>query len=464
MRLAPLLAAVLVLVLAAPAGAEIRELEYRTGPIDVAAYQVRQNGLQLDIPKPDVDGAITAMDVDLVDADGTPVPIRRLMLHHIVFTNLGTAIGAKHDATCDTIMGLDSVTRLPGIVERFYAAGEERARLELPAGYGYRVSGADRWGVTWMIMNHRARSDSAYIRYRISYDTAPAALTPVQPAWLDVANCKSDPIYDVPGGGRPGSTDERTFDWTVPEGKRVVAAGGHVHGGGLGLRLSEPDCGDRTLGEIRPTWGTRSHPFYNVRPVLHEPGPINMRALTSQAGLPVGAGQRLRLTSSYDAELPHTRVMGIMIAFLAPAPASDAQTACPALPRDVTYDVAPAGRKRTPRVVVPLTGIDENGRAIRISHPPGRLERLGRSATVRIRRYAFSLPNLSVRRGATVRWRFQDPTLHDVTLASGPRGFSSPHRGRGGRFAERLTVPGTYRLFCSLHPVAMTERIVVRRR
>src|SRR3954471_2964202 len=107
--LAPRLLAALALVLAtalaasaAPAAAEVRHLEYRVGPIEVAPYQVRQQAFQLDIPKPDVDGAITAMDTDLVDADGSPVPIQRLMLHHIVFTNLGPALGSKHDQTCGT--------------------------------------------------------------------------------------------------------------------------------------------------------------------------------------------------------------------------------------------------------------------------------------------------------------------------------------------------------------------------
>jgi len=43
--------------------------------------------------------------------------------------------------------------------------------------------------------------------------------------------------------------------------------------------------------------------------------------------------------------------------------------------------------------------------------------------------------------------------LHDVTVASGPRGFSDR-----GRFTQALDTPGTYELFCSLHPVSMTQR------
>ena len=126
-------------------------------------------------------------------------------------------------------------------------------------------------------------------------------------------------------------------------------------------------------------------------------------------------------------------------------------------------DGGPPGRSASPVVTVPLTGLDRRGRARTIKAPPGRMKRVGGNASVRLRDFAFSLRNLSVPRGSTVRWSFRDDDLHDVTLASGPRGFSSPHHTRGATYEQKLTVPGTYRLFCSLHPVAMTERIVVRR-
>ena len=449
-----------LLLLASPAGAEVKELTYRVGPIDVAPYQVRQNGLTFNIPKPKVDGSIVAMKTDVVDADGSPVPIRRLMLHHIVFANTGPTFGAKKDATCDTITALDSVSKVPALAERFYAAGEERAQLKLPPGHGYRVRGDDVWTLSWMMMNHRNRSDRAYVEYTITYDTDPD-LTPVRPVWLDVENCKADPVYDVPGGGARNSRDVKSSDWTSPETGRVVAGGGHVHGGGLALTLSQPDCGDRTLATSRPTWGPASHAFYNVKPVLHEPGPVHMTGFTSASGFPLAAGERLRLNSIYDAERPHTRVMGIMLVYVAPG-APDTPACAPA-PADVQEVTGPAGRTQPPKVVVPLTGLDRRGRARTIKAPPGRLRRLKGDASVAVRRMAFSQRNLSVPRGATVRWSFRDDTLHDVTLASGPRGFSSPHHHRGARYEKTLDVPGTYRLFCSLHPVAMTERIVVRR-
>jgi hypothetical protein len=71
---------------------------------------------------------------------------------------------------------------------------------------------------------------------------------------------------------------------------------------------------------------------------------------------------------------------------------------------------------------------------------------------------------MSVRAGSTLTWRFLGDTLHNVTLANGPRGFSSPNLSDGRTYSKRLAVAGTYRLFCGLHPVDMTATVKVTRR
>jgi hypothetical protein len=71
---------------------------------------------------------------------------------------------------------------------------------------------------------------------------------------------------------------------------------------------------------------------------------------------------------------------------------------------------------------------------------------------------------VSVRAGSTLTWRFLGDTLHNVTLANGPRGFSSPNLSDGRTYSKRLAVAGTYRLFCGLHPVDMTATVKVTRR
>ena len=48
-----------------------------------------------------------------------------------------------------------------------------------------------------------------------------------------------------------------------------------------------------------------------------------------------------------------------------------------------------------------------------------------------------------------------------MTVASGPRGFSSVHLDLSRSYRKRLKTPGTYKLFCGLHPVAMTQTVKV---
>lgn len=443
---------------AASAQAASQTITRTFGPIKIGGYEVRQD-TSFGVPTPGVTGAITDMKVDVVDKNGKPLPISRVMLHHIVFLNMGAPGRPRHDRTCGQFTMWDSRSTLPALAERFYAAGEERAELHLPPGYGYPVEAGDTWLMTWMLMNHKQLPDEAYIRYTAQVETADP-LRAVTPYWLDVANCMVDPIYNVPGGGRRGSLHKRSAEWTVPEAGRLVAGSGHVHGGGKDLTVSQPQCENRAVARFTPTWGSPRHPFYNVRPILHEPGPINVTSMESPTGIPVAAGSKLRLTSTYDGALPHTRVMGISVVYLAPDAA--VTEPCGALPGDVTYSARPAGRAAPPVFTVPLTGIDDSGKAVTIDAPPGRRVTVKSGATIKVQRYAFSKPNVALKKGGKLTWKFDDNgAIHNVTLASGPIGFGSDNLDRGS-FTQRFDKAGTYRVFCALHPVAMTESIVVR--
>jgi plastocyanin len=83
-------------------------------------------------------------------------------------------------------------------------------------------------------------------------------------------------------------------------------------------------------------------------------------------------------------------------------------------------------------------------------------------ATVRVDRFAFEPRLLSIPRGSTVRWRFGDDRIHDATLVRGPRGFATA-TVRDRTQEQRFSVPGEYRLYCSIHPVQMSQVVRVRR-
>jgi plastocyanin len=435
---------------AAPALAAPQSLTYTYGPVQLAPFEVDQGIAFNDVPKPSVDGYITHMQVEVVDARGQKISPHAVMLHHIVFLNLGEPLEYDHhDWTCSTFTGLDGQTKLPALADRFYASGEERNVLDLPPGYGYPVKGKDTWILTWMLMNHHDSFDKAYIQYKLTYETEP--VRPAYMVWLDVRNCLSDPVYDVPGGGAPGSTVSRSWTWAATQAGRIVAGGGHLHGGGRSIALTEPDCGGREIFTSRPVYGLPDNPFYQVVPALHEPGPINMSGFTSESGIPVAKGQKLEITANYEDQWPHVRVMGIYGVYFSPD--ASVTSGCGSLPSDLrTTTAAGPGRGEPPRFVVPLA-----------RRPSGRYKRLRGGATIKVVDTRYSRQRVRLRTGARLRWRFQGSLLHNLTVANGPRGFSSPNLDGRRTFSHTFDVPGTYKLFCTLHPTQMSEVVKVGR-
>ena len=145
------------------------------------------------------------------------------------------------------------------------------------------------------------------------------------------------------------------------------------------------------------------------------------------------------------------------------APDAGVTERCGALPADLAQpQTTQPHRTALPAFTVPLTGLDARGRAREIARPPGPTRQVPSGTTIRVGDNFFSRPNLEVRAGSTLRWAFAGRQLHNVTVASGPRGFSSDNLDRGRVYTRRLTARGTYKLFCALHPVAMAETVRVR--
>jgi plastocyanin len=428
----------------------LRTYVFRFGPHTVGPYQTIRRA-DLVLPPPEA-GHIVGMDARTVDENGAPIPQNEVMLHHIVFAN-GGPDGTRRDGACPERTAAN---------ERFYGTSEELRPLTLPRGYGYPTAPADQWKAIWMVMNHESRIRTSYVEYRVTVDPSPG-ITPVKPYWLSVLHCdrSPDPQYTVPGGGARGSVHRRARDWRLPVSGRIVAVGGHLHGGGRVLAVSQPACGGRVLAASAPTYAPTGDPLYSVRPLLHEPDPKDMSWLQSATGWGVTAGEPLRVIARYDGERVHTRVMGIAHVYLAEgAPPAG----CSPPPGDIeTLGAGFAGRAEPPRVRMTLALMGPDGVARQVSRPPGRVRRMRRGARVVVRRQAFNPPNLSIARGASIRWAFRDPVNHDATTASGPEGFASPIQ-RGRDYVRRFTKPGEYRILCSIHPVGMAQYVRVRRR
>jgi plastocyanin len=430
----------------------VRTVTLRYGPISLHSYEVERGTVWPQTPR--MDGFITKMSARIVDADGREIPIGRVMMHHVLFSNEGGPSPTdRPDGACPDIHR-----------ERFFGRGEEGRDLDLPDGYGYPISSGDRWRLAWMLMNHTYDRQTAYIEYTMTIDES-SDLTPVKPFWLDVARCRGGSIFSVPGNGVPGASYDKAVDWRVPWDGRIVAAGAHLHGGAYGMSLRQPSCGGRDLIRSRALYGEPGDPVYRVLPVLHEPGPIATSTFRSPTGLAVRKGDVLRAVAEYDGERPHPAVMAMLHVYVAKGTGDNGPRPprCGPPPDDATNTLpAVLGRSDPPAWTVPLTGLDSRGRARTIDAPPGRRVVRSGSTTVDVAGFRFAQPRLTVPAGSTVRWRFDDSVLHNVTVADGPSGFASVNLGGGRSFARRLTRRGTYRLFCSLHPVEMQQVVTVR--
>jgi plastocyanin len=425
----------------------LRTYVYRVGPFSIGGYQTfRHNDV---VQPPPQAGSIVGMDVRVVDPNGDEIPQAQLMLHHNVFTNGGPDNTRKDGACPDN-----------AVKERFYGTSEELRPLTLPRGYGYPTSPRDQWKMIWMVMNHRHQRREAYVEYRVTVDPDPS-LTPVTPYWLSVVPCISDPMYTVPGGGTAGAVARRSKTFTMPRAGRIVAVGGHLHGGSYGLRLSEPDCGNRTIVLSDPTYAAPGDPIYRVHPLLHEPDPKSIDWHQWRDGWAIAKGDRLRVTAAYDASRPHMRVMGISHVYLAAD--SSVQKSCAPAPEqeEVLGPDFENGRDAPPAVRLMLAQWRGTGKARVIERPTGAFRRLDGDAGVLVDRFAFRPSLLSIPRGSSLTWRFRDSYIHDATVVRGPRGFATKTvRNRNQRV--RFGVPGEYRLYCSIHPVLMSQVVKVR--
>jgi plastocyanin len=436
-RLLPILV-LLLLAAAAPAHAAEQKMTLYSDPIDVKPYSGEQHSVAMQGPTEP--GWITSIKVDVVkkrSASAKKLSIQDVMIHHIVLH----AFGAKWASAGNC-------------AAQFFAMGEETQEMPKIGNYGIanmRPNGkAPNWALTHMLMNHRAYEFTVYVRTTITYSDTPK--TELTPLWMDTARtpnggptgCDVDPTFTVPGGAKKGSNYIDDAVYTVPEDGRIIGAQGHLHGGGRYQTVTNLSCDNRRLWRSQAYYAMPNHIFYNVRPILHEPSPVSMSRTVSPQGIPVSQGDQLRLRAVYDNQLPHTRVMSIMMAYMAPGDVEP----CEASPDDlITQDVPKHYRKPYPPSRVPL-----------MAPPKGAFAPLGDG--IDVRDYFFKQRRVVVKRGTPVTWRFDGSVDHDVAVANGPRGFSSPWIARG-EFTYTPKKRGTYGLFCTLHPGYMSQELKV---
>lgn len=318
-----------------PAGTQ--RITYMVGPLKVTPGQNRIAYHPIR-EKPQVDGWITRIKPNLVNADGSVPNTDQVMFHHGVWVNLS---------------GGNATSGLP---ELFFAAGEEKTIFKLPKGYGYRYHAKDNWLLNHMIHNLTPRAMQLYVTYTIDFipDTAPAAksIQPVRPIWMDVENGRLYPVFDVyKGAGRKGKFTypddavnpyrgrRQRNKWTVDRDGVLVATAGHVHAGGLytdmylnrpGAIYAGPRCSARPTAAKRRSCrakapnvnGSRAHLFRSEAKYFEPAGPVSwdvsMTATPANWRVAVKKGDTLEINATYETKRAGWfESMGIMVVFMA---------------------------------------------------------------------------------------------------------------------------------------------------
>jgi hypothetical protein len=233
-----------------------QRITYFVGPFNVTTGQNRISYQTITgSSRPSVDGWITRIEPNLVEADGTIPLSSKVMFHHGVWLN-----NNRSDPT------------FPGYPQRFYATGEEKTTMELPPGYGYRYLKTDLWVLNHMIHNLIPGPMELYITYTVDFipDGSPLAegIKPVRPIWMDVENGSAYPVFDVArgSGGKdgeftypqdagdpyPGSWEKN--EWTVDRDGVLLQTIGHVHTGGLSTELYLNREGAKYQGPVCPRY------------------------------------------------------------------------------------------------------------------------------------------------------------------------------------------------------------------
>jgi hypothetical protein len=300
-RLALLACVVAVFVPAASASAAITTKVIEYGPYTIPAgggdphdhgsMGQLKNKIVTNISKPCTGCTLIGAAPDLVYTNGAKANITEgPMLHHAVFMAQSSG---KVDATCGN--------NGPGLLgERFFATGNERTGGALPPGFGYHL-GTDPVRTVVDLMNHSREPKVVSIKATVTHvpDSTPG-MAPVTPVWLDENNCGTSE-YAVPAG-----RSHQVWRWTSTITGRMVAAGGHVHDGGIKTVLS-----NETTGRHLCT----SYAGYGRNPAYMGSLESMTTCIHDRLGT-VRAGEVLALDTYYDVPEARNDVMGIMLAYV----------------------------------------------------------------------------------------------------------------------------------------------------
>lgn len=253
------------LALTITADPQARDMVVEVGPVDLPAAGGHQQLPALHATVP-MDGWIHGFRVEMVDADGRPVP--RRTLHHV------------------NIIAPGQRELFSPIMLRVAAAGQETSPVTLPRMLGYRMRRGQELIVTSMMHNETGQAyRGVRLRVHFPYTPATAVVRPltVFPFYMDVMPPASLHSYDLPAG-----RSRKSWEARPAVSGRIIGLSGHLHQYGTALRLEDVTA-RRTIWEGRPTLDGDGQ-------VVGMP----IGRLYMKLGVPVVRGHVYRLTAEYD--------------------------------------------------------------------------------------------------------------------------------------------------------------------
>jgi plastocyanin len=451
---AGLAAAVAALALTAPAAmAEEKVVTLYSPKIDSLPYvhdthhvTLRANGLEAPAEPGYVLGFKEMALVDSRKPNAKPLPIAKMMVHHFLYFAPGRLDQAPGSCWGNSgfIGGRGEEHPLGRTAQSIPSKWRDRYGIHNRTAEGT----APDWRLTAMVMNHYKRPKSFYVRTKVHYTTEKRrAASPVVIG--DCAHLANGMSYDVPGGGKPGSNFVDSSDWTAPVSGRLLVASSHQHGGGKYQTLDSRTC-RRRLFKAPVYHAPPDHVYNTIRPILHEPGPIGSGAYATAKGIPIAAGEVLRRTAVHDNHNLHVAAMGFWATWFVEDPSVKP---CARMPDDIVEINRPRRFDRTPNheLVVP-----------QLVKPRGAMSAFA-GDPLEIGDDFFRPQKVRAKVGETVTWSFGGTRPHSVTVANGPRGFSSVYWGKTeGSYSVTPRVKGTYKLVCLVHPTSMSQTLEVK--
>ncbi len=254
-----------------------------------AGGEQHYNRILTNVAKPCSNCYIVKATPNLIYADGSNANLDTgAMLHHAVWTR-----PSRPDYTCSRNSAIGSQG------ERFFASGNERTVMQLPAGFGYFV-GTDSWTLIAEIMNHSNQGRAVYITLDVLYRPASDKLRKVTPIWMDIDNC-GDSQYAIPAG-----KSNTLWTWTSSITGRVVSTAGHVHNSGIKTVLT-----NETTKQLMCT----SVAGYGTKPQFKGSIESMSDCVWDRIGV-VRKGEKLGIRAYYDSAEAQYDVMGINIAMV----------------------------------------------------------------------------------------------------------------------------------------------------